>query len=128
MPLWFSLGPKNPVDGGIKSCNWFWFSHGGYWWHSKGGMWVSPTKFSKRKTQYNSGDAAIAKGIPLSCIAGRSLVTARFRGTTVLAPETLGMCLDHWYPCWPAPRDGASAHEWIMVVEKWEDQNTWRIG
>jgi hypothetical protein len=127
MPLWFSLGPKNPVsESGIKSCNWFWFSHGGYWWHSKGGMWVSPTKFSKKKTQYNPTDAAIAKGIPASCLT--SLVDASFLGAPVKAPDCLGACLDHWYPCWPAPHEGASAHEWVMVIEKWEEENTWRIG
>jgi hypothetical protein len=127
MPLWFSLGPKNPVSqSGVKSCNWFWFSHGGYWWHSKGGMWVSPTKFSKKKTQYNAGDAAIAKGAPLECL--NSLVTMDFLGAQVRVPDRLGCCLDHWYPCWPAPREGASAHEWVMVVEKWEDKNSWRIG
>lgn len=127
MPLWFSLGPKSPVsENGIKSCNWFWFSHGGYWWHSKGGMWVSPTKFSKRKTQYNSTDDAIAKGVPQDCL--KMLVKTEFNGVPVLIPNNVGQCLDHWYPCWPVPKEGASAHEWIMVVEKWEDKNTWRIG
>jgi hypothetical protein len=127
MPLWFSLGPKNPVsESGVKSCNWFWFSHGGYWWHSKGGMWVSPTKFSKKKTQYNAGDAAIAKGIPESCL--HALLDAEFLGASVKVPNWLGSCLDHWYPCWPAPREGASAHEWVMVIEKWEDRGTWKIG
>lgn len=127
MPLWFSLGPKNPVsDNGIKSCNWFWFSHGGYWWHSKGGMWVSPTKFSKKKTQYNNSDAAIAKGVPATCLT--KLTEAVFKGIPVRYPNNVGECLDHFYPCWPVPREGASAHEWVMVVEKWEDKNTWRVG
>lgn len=127
MPLWFSLGPKNPVsESGIKSCNWFWFSHGGYWWHSKGGMWVTPTKFSKKKTQYNSSDAAIAKGVPQDCL--KDLREAKFNGVPVLVPDSPGACLDHWYKNWCVPKEGASAHEWILVIEKWEDKNTWRIG
>lgn len=127
MPVWFSLGPKNPVcEEGIKSCNWFWFSHGGYWWHSKGGLWVSPTKFSKKKTQYNSDDEAIAKGIPQDSLG--KLVDFAFCGASIKLPDNIGKCLDHWYPGWPVPREGASAHEWVMVIGKWNDKNTWRIG
>lgn len=127
MPVWFSLGPKSPVsEEGIKSCNWFWFKHGGYWWHSKGGLWVSPTKFSKKKTQYTKDDEAIAKGIPLECI--EKLVDFSFLGASIKLPDNIGRCLDSWYLGWPVPREGASSHQWVMVIEKWDDKNTWRIG
>lgn len=127
MPLWFSLGPKDPViHNGIKCCQWFFFRHGGYWWHSKGGMWLDPHKFNPHKNQYTKDDAAIAKGIPEHCII--KLVPYIFKGIDVQIPSSIGACLDEWYPGWMVPKEGASAHNYVMVVGKWEDHNTWRIG
>jgi hypothetical protein len=126
MPLWFSLGPKNPVsDNGVKCCQWFWFKYGGYYWHSKGGLWVSPSKFNPHKTNYAPTDAAIAKGVPADCVD--NLIEFPFLGLPVLLPQTTGACLDCWYPGWPVPREGASAHTHILVVGDWNDEKTWRI-
>lgn len=126
MPVWFSLGPKNPVsEDGIKSCNWFWFSHGGYWWHSKGGLWVSPTKFSKKKTQYTKDDEAIAKGIPQDCLG--KLVEINFQGVKIKIPDKIGRCLDEWYGSWCVPREGSSMHSHVMVIGNWNDPVKWRI-
>ena len=128
MPLWFSIGPKNPVsDNGVKSCNWFFFNHGGYIWHSKGREWISPAKFNPSKTNYSQADEAIAKGIPSTCIP--KLVPMNFLGLTMLVPANLGACLDNWYGgSWCCPKEGASAHNHILVVGRWNDQNTWRVG
>jgi hypothetical protein len=126
MPLWFSLGPKNPVsENGIKCCQWFWFSHDNYWWHSKGSLWIDPNKFSPRKTSYSQSDAAIAKGISFNCL--NKLIPYNFKGAEINLPDNLGRCLDEWYPGWMIPREGASAHSNILVIGKWEDKSTWRI-
>lgn len=126
MPLWFSLGPKNPVsESGVKCCQWFWFKHGGYWWHSKGAQWISPSKFNPHKVAYTQSDAAIAKGIPEGCV--NRLVEHNFLGLPVLVPSTAGRCLDEWYPGWPVPREGASAHTYHLVVGNWHDERTWRV-
>ena len=127
MPLWFSLGPKNPVtDSGVKCCQWFWFKYGGYWWHTKGGQWVNPNKFSHNKTAYTANDVAICKGIPEDCI--EALMPYNFNGTMVNIPTTPGRCLDNWYPGWPVPDTKASAHTYIMVIGDWGNKDTWRIG
>lgn len=127
MPLWFSLGPKDPVvQNGIKCCQWFFFKHGGYWWHSKGGMWIDAHKFNPAKNQYTKDDVAIAKGVPEHCI--QNLIPYNFKGVQVKVPENIGACLDEWYPGWMVPKEGASAHTYVMVVGNWKDKSTWRIG
>jgi len=125
MPLWFSLGPKNPVSqSGVKCCQWFWFKHDGYWWHSKNKLWIDPKKFNPHKTTYTNKDDAIAKGIPEFCL--NKLVGIKFKGIDVKIPDGIGSCLDSWYPSWMSPAEGASAHEHILVVGDWTDKNTWR--
>lgn len=125
MPLWFSLGPENPLENGVKCCQWFWFEHGGYWWHTKGGEWVNPMKFSHKNVQYQSTDAAVCKGVPLECLV--SLVDYDFGGVQINMPTTVGKCLDAWYPCWMVPEEGASAHLNVMVVKDWNDKDTWTV-
>ena len=116
---WFSIGPKSIVnENGVKSCNWLWFKHGGYWWHSKGSQWIGRDGLSK--------EFPTAKGIP------ESIFTAEFRdiefgGHKIKAPRYVGKCLDWWYGDWLHRRGGASSLKAILFMPNESDKRTWYI-
>ncbi len=123
--LWFSLGPKSVHDGGVKSCNWFFFEHEGIMWHSKGGQWINGAKFNGHKFHYAASDAAICKGIPAGLL--RDMRPVDFHGVSTLVPAQAGACCDHWYTGWDYEKGGASKKNLVMVVGNWKDKRTWRM-
>jgi hypothetical protein len=116
---WFSIGPKSPyTDNGVKSCNWFWFKHGGFWWHSKGKQWIGRRELSK--------DNITAKGIPDTVFNGK-LKNVLFNGIEVQMPNQLGPCLDWWYPGWVTRKKDASAISVLLNIPDEKDKRTWFI-
>jgi hypothetical protein len=125
--LWFSLGEKNPfVDHGVKSCQWFQFEHNGFLWHSKGGLWVSESKFKQKDVNWQAGDVAVCKGIPVEF--AKEMVEIDFHGVQVRVPKNLGSYCDFYYPGWCVPRaNKSSAHRSMLVIGDWNNQRTWRM-
>lgn len=116
---WFSIGEKSiRHQHGVKSCNWFWFPHGGYWWHSKGEKWIN-------RQSLHAGHKT-AKGIPNSVFDG-TLTDIEFHGIPIKAPRNIGRCLDAWYGNWIEPRGGSSAIDTVLVMPKEHDKHTWYI-
>lgn len=117
--VWFSIGPKSiTLDHGVKSCNWFWFKHGGYWWHSKGKRWIG------RKGLSDS--YATAKGIPADIFNGEMRYTD-FGGNKILVPQYIGKCLDWWYGDFLHRRNESSHINTVLVMPDEADQSTWYI-
>lgn len=115
---WFSIGPKSPyTQHGVKSCNWFWFRHGGYWWHSKGAKWIGRKALSDQHPT--------AKGIPLSVFNGE-FQEINFGGVRINAPKHIGKCLDAWYGSWLGERNCSSAINTVLVMPK-PNRKTWYI-
>jgi hypothetical protein len=116
---WFSIGNKSPyTEHGVKSCNWFWFKHGGYWWHSKGSKWIGRKSLSDKHPT--------AKGIPTSVFTGE-FKPVIFGGVEINAPKYLGKCLDWWYGDWTAERVCSSTINTVLVMPKENDRKTWYI-
>jgi hypothetical protein len=116
---WFSIGPKSPyTEQGVKTCNWFWFKHGGHWWHSKGKEWIGRRDLSKSNIT--------AKGIPETHFKG-NLKKVMFHGIEVQIPDNLGLCLDWWYPGWVSRKKEASAINVLLNIPDEKDKRTWFI-
>lgn len=116
---WFSLGRKSPyTENGVKSCNWFWFHHGGYWWHSKGKAWAGKKELHAK---YST-----SKGIP-DIIFNGELREVSFGGNRINIPKNLGKCLDWWYPKWIFREQKSSAPSAILVHPDEADSKTWFI-
>jgi hypothetical protein len=115
---WFSIGPKSPfTEHGVKSCTWFWFSHGGLWWHSKSKDWIGRSGLDR--------EHPTAKGIPLSVFNGE-LKKVSFGGVEVQIPQHVGRCLDYWYEGWVTRKKGASGIKSVLVMPS-NDRKTWFI-
>ena len=109
--VWFSIGNRSRKGGsGTKSCNWFWFKHGGFYWHSKGVGWR---------------DFA-AKGIPLSVFNG-DLKTVKMGPNEVQVPKKLGACLDWWYGDWVDEKGGSSKETALLYINNEKDRSSWKI-
>ena len=116
---WFSIGRKSSHNGvGVKSCNWFWFMHNGYWWHSKSVKWINRESLHKGNIT--------AKGIPCSVFNGE-LREVEFGGNRINVPLNIGKCLDWWYPEWIFRKQCSSAPSAVLVIKKQEDKKTWYI-
>lgn len=117
--VWFSVGPKSPyTEHGVKSCQWFWFRHGGYYWHTKGSKWVGRKSLSDKY--------ATAKGIHLSIFNGE-LRMINFGGNRIQVPKYLGKALDWWYGDWSQERVCSSTINTVLVMPKENDRKTWFI-
>ena len=116
---WFSIGPKSPfTEHGVKSCNWFWFKHGGFWWHSKGTNWIGRKGLSEKYPT--------AKGIPENVFSGEFKEIV-FGGNRINAPKNIGKCLDWWYTDWLHRKAGSSNINTILVMPNEKDKRTWYI-
>lgn len=128
--LWLSLMSDYP---GTKNCLWFFFPWKGFLWHCKGGRWLSkigrkPELQNKLPCDFHHPDKyeSIMKGNTLDYFD--KLLPKRFIGGTFNVPFRYGSLCDEWYPDWATPRiGGASARHTIVLVEKWNDENTWRF-
>jgi hypothetical protein len=116
---WLSIGPKSPfTENGVKSCNWFWFKHGGYWWHSKGKEWIGRRDLSDKYVT--------AKGIPETLFTGK-LKKVMFHSIEVQVPDPLGCCLDWWYPGFVSRKKDASAINVLLNIPDEKEKKTWFI-
>lgn len=114
---WFSIGPLSPyTENGVKSCNWFWFEHGGFLWHSKGKQWIGRSGLNQQHPTAKGILAGIAKG----------LKKVKFAGIDVQVPANLGRCLDEWYPGWAQRKKEQSAITNILVMPS-DDRAAWYI-
>lgn len=115
---WFSIGPLSPYhQNGVKSCNWFWFEHGGYLWHSKGKQWIGRSGLSK--------DSPTAKGIPATLFK-EGFKTVKFGKVDVQVPRGIGRILDYWYPGWTVRKKEASAIKMVLTMPS-NEKNTWHM-
>ena len=115
---WFSIGPLSPYhQNGVKSCNWFWFEHGGYFWHSKGAQWIGRAGLDKA--------SPTAKGIPAALFKD-GFKTVKFGGIDVQVPRNIGKILDYWYPGWLLRKKEASAITTVLTMPS-NDKKTWHI-
>lgn len=120
-PLWISVGHRSIMgDNGIKSCNWWFFKHAGYYFHSKGNMWINPGKF--RNVQLGDSQAA-ALGQPEGML--ERFTEINFHGVQIKVPIKVGTCLDWWYPGWSPYGKGASAKHVILEVPDWKRKKDW---
>jgi hypothetical protein len=115
---WFSIGPLSPYHkNGVKSCNWFWFEHGGYLWHSKGSQWIGRAGLDKV--------SPTAKGIPASLFKG-GFKMVKFGSVDVQVPKNIGKILDYWYKPWLIRKKEASAITTVLTMPS-NDKKTWHI-
>jgi len=122
MATWFTLrrGAKR-----AKFCHWIGFNFQGFWWWSKSGRWVRESKFDSNRWGYNDETEAIALGIPSDYV--NKLMWVDFKKIKVQIPEKFGHVLDWEYPCWPIPQGGSSRKQVACIIQKWDNQRTWRI-
>jgi hypothetical protein len=115
---WFSIGPLSPYhQNGVKSCNWFWFEHGGYLWHSKGAQWIGRAGLDKT--------SPTAKGIPTSLFKD-GFKTVKFGNIDIQVPKNTGKILDYWYPGWLQRKKEASSITTVLTMPS-DDKKTWHI-
>jgi len=125
--LWFTLRREEPPTG-TKCCHWLFYEWNGFMWHSKGREWLAENKFPSRKYPHQQTDEAMGKGLPAKFLMPGELMEIDFEGGRYNVPVMYGGALDHWYPYWLVPiKGGSSKTEYVMKVERWSDQRTWRI-
>lgn len=128
--LWLSLRSKMKEHGGAKSCIWFMFPWKGYLWHCKGGRWLKKIgqKLPVQRMLPNRGEdlqrySTFLKGNTLRYF--EPLIEVGFCGGKVNVPPMMGSILDEHYENWAIPGRGASLRHKLVLVDKWEDPNTW---
>jgi hypothetical protein len=116
---WFSIGNKSiEAEHGVKCCNWVWFRHGGYNWHSKGRQWIGRHGLDPNHIT--------AKGIPEKISSTLKLV--KFCNCVdVNILDSVGKCLDHWYPGWVKRKKESSKITCVLVIPDEADKKTWYI-
>jgi hypothetical protein len=125
--LWLSLKSSNRHGHGIypgsaKSCIWFFFRYRGFYFHSKGRAWI--TKLGP-KLHVSEDHEAIGKGVGEHLFS--NFIERDFCGQKYMIPAMYGTLCDLWYRNWKTPKGGASREEMVIVIQKWEDEETWRL-
>lgn len=131
--VWMSLKAE-PENGKLKSCIWHMWTYKDMMWHSKDGVcrgglghqsWVHKVGF-KRKLPVDAKTEAVAKGIPAKYF--ERLIEVPFMGNTYNVPYMYGSCCDAWYNSWLIPKKGGASHaEKHLIIQKWDNQKTWKM-
>jgi len=123
--LWFSLGARDIMkDNGVKTCNWFSFTHNNFLWHTKGRGWLS--KISEPKYGAKPNDVAIAKGCPYKYYGEK--VQIDFHGVQLNMPQYAGGLSDYYYGGWHLERKGGqSAKKAILNIPDWNKPDKWVV-
>jgi len=119
--LWFStkLGKQ-------RCCQWFFFKFKDYLFHSKGAAWNNERKFSFRKYPRMEDAQSVMLGAPARYFD--KLIEIEFEGIRVNVPLRSGSLLDWWYRGWHTPhKGGASGKRIVGIVQRWDDQKSWKI-
>jgi len=118
--LWFSAKLNKE-----KCCQWFFFEHQNRMVHTKGDDWTKDRKFPIKKYPRKEGSQALCLGAPARYFD--ELMPINFEGITVNVPVQSGSLLDWWYPGWAVPKiGGSSAKKVVLIIEKWDNQRSWK--
>lgn len=127
--LWLTL--KNAREGD-KSCVWFMFPWKKHLYHCKGKRWLKKIGMKPQVIKDIPGrenglfiNQTIMKGNTLKYF--EKLIPVKFIGGVVNVPWMFGSLLDEYYPNWARPGRGASSRYNLVLIKKWEVQDSWMV-